>query len=211
MGFQMEHKNMNDFLNKATQESVANRGRHSIKYKHSRETDSFYNLSEEGIRALPEAAHRRKGQMRRDMKLRASTDDKTGQVTARIVKVPLGDHLHIFGAGDPYDIRISMNLEINLDRPGLDPNTLIEQPSADKPAAPSRKKDRLSYQHLVYHVDLTRVDVAGLPPKYELELELDSNQMRRQIELAKGNKNNAVADLVEGFVNNMTYLMRIPR
>ncbi|CAK3894176.1 mRNA-capping enzyme subunit beta [Lecanosticta acicola] len=208
---EIEHKNMNEFLNKATQESVASKGRQSIKYKHSRETDSFRNLSEEGMRALPEAAHRRKNQMRRDMKLRTSTDDKTGQVTARIVKVPIGEHLHIFGAEDPYDVRISMNLEVNLDRPGLDPNTLTEEASSDNPVAPNRRKDRLSYQHLAYHVDLTRVDVPGLPPKYELELEVDSNLLRKQIDRQKRNEASAVHDIVEGFVNNMTLLMRIQR
>ena len=156
-----------------------------MQYTHLHETDSFHALSPLGVQALPQALQRRRG--KREPRLRV-TKDKTG-VKARIVKIPI-DHLHIYNPKYRYDCRISINLEVNLDRPDLDPDSLIADDSSINPSDPNRKpvvnevprvKDRLSYKHLAYSVDLTKVEREGLGPTYELELEVDSNLLRQQM------------------------------
>lgn len=195
---------MNAFLNKTIQGSMQP-GRCPMAYEHIHETDSFGSLTPAGFAALPPTVHKHP-LPGRELKLR-TTIDKTGKVKARIVKVPLGD-LHIFNPSQGYDCRISMNLEVNLERPGLDFGELVEAPTAEKPAPPSRVKDRLSYKHLAYEIDLTRVEVRGLAPKYELELEVDALVLRRQMALMMEGKEHAFGDVVSGFLDNATFLMR---
>ena len=195
---------MNEFLN-ATLMASREKGRVPIDYKHLRETDSFRTLSNLGVQSLPEVA--RKRPIERELRLRTTVDDKTRQVKARIVKIPLA-HLHIFNPADPYDCRISMNLEVNMDRPNMDPEALVIPPTEERTAHRDRHKDRLSYQHLAYAVDLTRVDVNGLPPTFELELELDSVFLRQQMQLLKTGAPNAFGNVIESFLDNCTFLMR---
>lgn len=196
---------MNEYLNARTQESY-NPGRIAMRHSHPKEIDAFRTLSPIGIQALPLAFQRRG--LGREPRLRTTTDSKTGQITARIVKISLGS-LHIFNPNFDYDCRISVNLEVNLDRPDLHPDELIVDPTGAKPAAPDRKKDRLSYKHLAYSIDLTRVDTPGVDqPKYELELEVDGGLLRHHIRQRDLGQRNAVTDIVSGFVDNATFLMR---
>ncbi|KAK4508623.1 hypothetical protein PRZ48_002362 [Zasmidium cellare] len=205
---EQEHKFMNMFLNDAIKESGAP-GREKMVYEHLYEVDSFRALSKAGLAALPEAVHRRRPD--RDLKLRTTNNQKTGEVKARIIKVKLGEDLHIFGAGDPYDIRISMNLEINMDRPDFDPGLMTEEPSETKRAPPNRQKNRMSYKHLAYQVDLTRIDLENMPHKYELELEVNANVLRDQIARLEQRQPHAYTDVVDGFVSNMLMLMKVNR
>jgi hypothetical protein len=198
---------MNAYLNEALITSKSQKGRTAIDYTHIKETDSFRTLSKYGIGLLPQSAQKR---FRRELRLRTSTDQKTGQVTARIVKVKLAE-LQIHSPSDSYDCRISMNLEVNLDRPGIDVQALTEEPTHEKPAQPDRVKDRLSYKHLAYQTDLTRVDTKGLSPKYELELEVDANVLRQQKQLLQSGQENGFQAVVEGFMENLTLLMRQPK
>lgn len=195
---------MNNFLNATTQASHTP-GRVAIAYKHLFQTDTFATLSPAGIATLPHSVQKR-AQHGRELRLRTSRDTKTNQILAHIIKVPLGD-LHIQNPGEPYDCRISMNLEVNFPI-DIDINELIEPPSHDKPAPPERRKDRLSYKHLAYSVDLTKVESAGVAPKYELELEVDAAVLREQIERGKRGEDSAYTDVVSGFVDNATFLMR---
>lgn len=196
---------MNTFLNQAIQDSTRNPGRVPMQYNHPRETDTFRTLSAAGIQALPKAFQQRP--LGRELKLRTTTDHKTNQITARIVKIHIAD-LHIFNPQGDYDCRITMNLEVNLLRPDLHPDDLIDPPTGANPAPPDRRKDRLSYKHLAYSVDLTRVDVNGLAPKYELELEVDAGLLRAQMDLMQRGESHAFGDVVAGFLDNATYLMR---
>lgn len=201
------HKKMNAYLNKITE--LANTpGRTKVAYTHTHETDSFRTLNSAGMNLMPEALMKRN--TRRDLKLRTSKSDKTGAVTARIVKLPLSQ-LQIHSPHDSYDVRISMNLEVNLDQPDLDTYDITDNPTLDKPAQPERKKDRVSYKHLAYQTDLTRVDTPGLGPKYELELELDANKLREQKQLLATRQDNGFQAMVEGFMDNLTLLMRQPK
>lgn len=195
---------MNHFLNATTQASHAP-GRVHIDYKHHFQTDTFATLSQAGLASLPPTV--RKASLHgRELRLRTSRDTKTGQVIAHIIKVPLGD-LHIQNPGEPYDCRISMNLEVNFP-PDVNVDELIEPPTHEKPAPPERRKDRLSYRHLAYSVDLTKVESMGVAPKYELELEVDANVLREQMERSKRGQDSAYTDVVSGFLDNATFLMR---
>jgi len=200
-----EHQAMNQFLNSTTQES-RQPGRIHMQYAHKHETDSFATLSAAGYAALPEVA--RTKPRKHELRLRTTRDSRTGQVLARIVKIPLGN-IHIYNPNELYDCRISMNLEVSLDRPDLDFEALVKAPSEEKELLPSRKKDRLSYKHLCYSVDLTKVEVSGLAqPKYELELEMDPGKLREQMGKQSQGQPNGVADVVSGFLDNACFLMK---
>jgi hypothetical protein len=201
--FQPEHKAMNQFLNATLQASHVP-GRVPIIYEHLYQTDTFATLSPAGLAALPASVQKRP--VGRDLRLRTSRNTKTNEIVAHIVKVPLGD-LHIQNPCDPYDCRISMNLEVNFP-PDVDISELIEPPSHDRPSPPERRKDRLSYKHLAYSIDLTKVESHGVPSKYELELEVDANVLRQQIERGKRGLDTAYVDVVSGFLDNATFLMR---
>lgn len=202
------HRKMNEFLNRITKTAATTPGRKKIDYTHTRETDSFRTLNSAGLNMMPESLMRRGP--RRDLKLRTSKRDKDGAVTGRIVKLQLSQ-LQIYSPLDSYDVRISMNLEVNLDQPDLDTNDITDDPTPEKPAQPERKKDRVSYKHLACQTDLTRVDTPGLGPKYELELELDANLLRHQQQLLKFGQENGFQAVVEGFMDNLTLLMRQPK
>ena len=66
----------------------------------------------------------------------------------------------------------------------------------------------MSYKHLAYSIDLTKVESQGVPSKYELELEVDANVLRQQIERGKRGLDTAYTDVVSGFFDNATFLMR---
>lgn len=202
------HKRMNEFLNKITRDAATTPGRKKIEYTHTRETDSFRTLNNTGLSLMPETLMKRN--RRPDLKLRTSKRDKDGAVTGRIVKLQLAQ-LQIHSPLDSYDVRISMNLEVNLDQPELDTMAITDNPTHDKPAQPDRKKDRVSYKHLACQTDLTRVDTPGLGPKYELELELDANVLRHQQHLLASGQENGFQAVVEGFMDNLTLLMRQPK
>ncbi|CZT18511.1 uncharacterized protein RCC_04356 [Ramularia collo-cygni] len=202
------HKKMNEFLNRLTKDAATIPGRKKIDYTHTRETDSFRTLNDAGLKLMPEALMKRN--RRGDIKLRTSRRDKDGKVTGRIVKLSLAQ-LQIHSPFDSYDVRISMNLEVNLDQPDLDTLDITDNPTHDKPAQPDRRKDRVSYRHLACQTDLTRVDTPGLGPKYELELELDANVLRQQQKLLSSGQENGFQAVVEGFMDNLTLLMRQPK
>lgn len=206
IALQQEHQQMNKYLNMATQKSLQP-GRSQISYKHTYETDTFLPLSQAGVTALPQVIKQHAGQ-NRELRLRTTTETKTRTVTARIIKLKLAD-LHIYNPGESYDCRISINLEVNMNSPELDPELITTQPSGTQPPLPERRKDRLSYKHLAYQVDLTKVDVAGMPgSKYELEIEVDAKVLREQMALAVQGAANAYRDVVEGLLNDAVFLMR---
>lgn len=202
---------MNDFLNVAIQATMNNKGRVGMQYKHPKETDSFRALSAAGFAALPPSFKKIPSRQGRDLRLRTTTNEK-GQVTARIVKSHVAD-MHIFNPQYDYDCRITINLEANMNRPELAPFEDLVAPISDLGASykreqpPDRKKDRLSYTHLAYSIDLTRVDVPGLT-KYELELEVDASVLRQQIAAINEGRSSGYQAVVSGFLDNATYLMR---
>lgn len=205
---------MNNFLNTATKDSHLHQpGRVRIDYKHTHEIDEFRRLTDLAFKMLPPAVQKRP--LGREPKIRTTTDkpkngERAGPPKACILKIPLSN-LHIYNPRDEYDCRISMNLECNLLREGVDPYSLGAEPTAEKPAPPARKKDRMSYKHLAYQVDLTKVDVDGMPAKYELELEVDTSALRQQLVSLRQGQESGFTNIVEGFLDNTTFLMATTR
>jgi hypothetical protein len=200
------HRAANGLLNEETQRSNFSKGRVKINYAHPRETDSFETLSTVGLQALPLALQQRR-EPGRELRLRTSRDSNTGAVKARIVKVKIAD-IHIFNPRGQYDCRISINVEVNMNRPDLHPDDLVVRNG--KLRQPERKKDRLSYKHLAYSIDLTRVDVEGMQPKFELELEVDGGVLREQMQAVREQRDEGgFGAVVGGFLDNAVLLMRL--
>lgn len=203
-----QHKRLNEFLNQAVQESVTLPGRHRLDYKHRYEIDSFAQLSAAGFDALPRSALNYLDQARQP-RLRTSVNERapagTDPVIARIVKIRLAD-LDIFCPGSPFDCRISINIEVDMHRPGIDPTAIVE--GGDTKIG-ERKKDRLSYTHSVYSVDLTQVKSADGRKVHELEIEVDAKELREQAEREAAGQPSGFGDMVQGLVNNMLTLMSV--
>ena len=156
---QVQHKAFNQFLNEAVRQSnnrAPNRKpRIPMEYKHTRETDTFYELTQAGALALPPSIasglninprHANKS------KVRITTDQKTGKVLAKIIKTRLAD-IDIYSPRTLFDWRISVNVEMDYKGEMTD---LIEPQTRDGKQA-DRNKDRMSYKHLAYQIDLTQV------------------------------------------------------
>lgn len=105
-----------------------------------------------------------------------------------------------------------MNLEVNLqariDDGSLHIEDLIQPPPPGKPVAQPRIKDRMHYNHLAYDIDLTKVEVPGTEGSYELELEVDTAMLRTQMGKMGAGEDSAFPDVVRGFLENATFLMR---
>lgn len=85
-------------------------------------------------------------------KVRITTDQKSGEVLAKIVKVRLAD-IDIYSPRTPFDWRVSVNVEMDFKG---DMRELIE-PDKRPGKSGDRNKDRMSYKHLAYQIDLTQV------------------------------------------------------
>lgn len=113
-------------------------------YKHTRETDTLYGLSEQtGVQLHKSFAKKQK--------VRITTDDKTGEILAKIIKTPVAD-LHVYCPKSLFDWRISVNIEMDF---AGDMKDLVSMDKRD--VRGDRKKDRMSYKHLAYQIDLTQV------------------------------------------------------
>lgn len=209
---------MNTVLNAALRDSLSDPARIKMHYKHFTDIDSFRPLSPAGLQALPPSIRKRSDHSR-PPRLRTTVRHEKGRspyIAARIVKVNVAN-LQIYSPNDPYDLRISINVEVNLDRPDLAPEDLVvgDEDSPKEPPQPDRRKDRISYNHLAYQIDLTRVDVGGAAgtkgpkPIYELEIEVDAQLLRAQMRIAEeGGRECAYGDVVAGFWDDAVLLMR---
>lgn len=90
---------------------------------------------------------------RRNVRVRVSRDQKTKEVVGKIVKARVADlDLHIPMC--PMDCRISVNLEWDWDGPMEELDALA---ASQGERQPDRNKDRMTYTHGHYQVDLTQV------------------------------------------------------
>ncbi|KAF9450561.1 mRNA triphosphatase CET1 [Macrolepiota fuliginosa MF-IS2] len=138
-------------------------------------------------------------------KIRVTRDEKEGKVTECIHKIRLGD-LNIYSPKRNADWRVSVSLEVPKQHPiGT--------------ATHTRKKDRLSYSHEEFNIDLTQVTSstsAAAPAQklHELELEiarpdlLRSTAVRRGDERLPEHERSAFDELIRAFVNNARILVR---
>ncbi|KAH8085402.1 mRNA capping enzyme [Cristinia sonorae] len=138
-------------------------------------------------------------------KIRVTRDEKSGTVLACMQKVRLGN-LDIYSPKRAADWRVTVNLEIPVPPP-LGSPTL------------ARKKDRMSYSHEEFTIDLTQVTSTTSPNSkpeiiHELELELSRPDYLLSTAQNRGDPNaseverNAFDELIRAFVNNARILVR---
>lgn len=160
---QAQHKYFNDFLNdivKQTHPRAPGGGnRVQVHYKHRREVDRFFELPPELQARIPGCIRSRLGSRMKSVRARVTYDQKTHEVLAKIIKARVAD-LDIHFPQCPMDCRISINLEMNWDGPAEELEQLGNHPDRQ----PDRNKDRLSYTHGHYQVDLTQVTHAASGP-----------------------------------------------
>ena len=127
-------------------------------YIHKRECDTFHELSQAGMLNLPSSIRAQMNPRHDSAKVRITTDQKTGEIKAKIVKVRVAD-IDIFSPLTAFDWRVSVNLEMNFEG---DMKDLVEPTAAIEGKRPDRNKDRVSYKHLAYTIDLTQVTSADV-------------------------------------------------
>lgn len=160
---QAQHRSLNLFLNNALLNSQtpkaqpglvqpADQPRVPMSYVHTFESDSFFELPQSGVLGLPASIRAQLNPRHPKAKVRVTIDKKTGKEIARIIKVRVAD-LDVYSPRTPFDWRVSVNIEMNVDG---DSRARIEQSSMDG-KRPERNKDRMSYKHLAYQIDLTQV------------------------------------------------------
>jgi polynucleotide 5'-triphosphatase len=89
-------------------------------------------------------------------------DDKTGQVVECLEKSKLAN-LNVYSPNEEFDWRISVNSEVpcmcirggTVDR--ADTSACIAQVSPQETSTYARRKDRVSYKHSLFQIDLTQV------------------------------------------------------
>lgn len=187
-----QHRQLNQYLNaevtncagRAPHPSLPPHTYYPISYRHTYITDHSYSASEEARQAGLSHARRR-----------VSTDTKTGQVVAVVEKRKVGN-MNVHSPNSPFDWRISVNSEVpcefqdyrSLDIPWGGLATESSRPRSlscfgtGAPPGPHekptniRRKDRLTYKHSLFQVDLTQVQVpsaSGSDAKiHELEIEV---------------------------------------
>ncbi|KAA8648988.1 putative mRNA capping nucleoside-triphosphatase [Aspergillus tanneri] len=200
-----QHRAMNNFLNEAVKASIphSNQGRIPLSYAHKKERDTFYEVSPSD---LPPVI-RQNLNPRHKPRVRVTVDQRSGEVLAKIVKCRVAD-LDVYSPHTCVDWRISVNLEMSYE------GDVQHLPVIDgsRGRGGERNKDRMSYRHLAYQVDLTQVAKSESSKgdfEHELEIEVSAAEIRRQGQLAMaGDPKNQYEDLVKGFVDNIRVLAR---
>lgn len=82
-------------------------------------------------------------------------------------------------------------------------------------SAHDRIKDRMSYRHTAFQIDLTKVTSLKADKgrrgedTHELEVEVDTDMIRRQGKLTKQEVANGYEDVVKSFADNIRILARV--
>ncbi|KAL4400730.1 mRNA-capping enzyme subunit beta [Malassezia pachydermatis] len=188
-----QHASFNKLLNELVAYSTTLPEHERITYKHQKETDFFYDVQ---MQDTGETVH-----------LRVTRDSKTQSVKPNgvVTKQRIAD-LNVFCPARAYDYRISINTETPMPPP----------PDTCEPTY-SREKDRLSYAHQNYQVDLTQVLLPNKPhePNHELELEIRDATYFMQLAQDTRLRNPEMTqewspyeDQVVVFLNNIRLLIR---
>lgn len=140
-------------------------------YVHTHERDSFYELPPAQLHTLPKVLKEHVLHQRFKTKVRVTTDQRTGRVLNKIIKARIAD-CNVYSPMTRFDWRVSVNVEMPWKG---DVEGLVAMPGADVNGAGAgggdgvRLKDRMSYRHLAYQIDLTQVtDVSFFPPLLSL-------------------------------------------
>ncbi|KAF1833803.1 mRNA-capping enzyme subunit beta [Decorospora gaudefroyi] len=201
-----QHRRMNMYLNSQVHKSKnAAASRPLIDYRHTYETDLFYELDRPGFESLsPIVQHliRETGSRQR---VRVTRDKNTGEFLRAIIKHRIGN-LEISSPRTEWDYRIGINLEIEFSGPIDNLAPVVE--TGKTVESMQRQKDRMSYSWLgAYQVDLTQV-TQGTSKNHELELELDSAVLLAEADRARRKEANKFEGLINGMMNNLRVLSR---
>lgn len=198
-----------------------------VHYKHRREVDRFFELPMDLHGLVPAPVRARLGSRSRSIRVRVTYDQKTGEVLNKIIKARVAD-ISIHLPTCPMDCRLSVNLEMQWDG---SVEELEQHAKNQTERQPDRNKDRLSYTHGPYQIDLTQVTqtisdrvVSSTIPVYpsltnhfqgqrtekehELEIELASGILVDQGKRALEGKPHRYPELIEGFIDNVRLLAR---
>jgi len=185
-----QHKHFNTLLNDLKRKSCEPSHPSSpLEYKHVKLVDSFY---------APDNPSERE-------KIRVTREEKTGTVVEVTKKVRLGD-LNIYSPKRAADWRVSISLEVPVPHPVGTPTH-------------TRRKDRISYSHEEFNIDLTQVISnagPGASPEmlHELEVEIARPVFLLSTASKRGDPNvpeherNAFDELMRSFVNNSRILVK---
>ncbi|KZT60327.1 mRNA triphosphatase CET1 [Calocera cornea HHB12733] len=180
-----QHKSYNDLLNQRVQRFAHIPPSLHINYDHTRAIDEFYSIQSDEFK----------------VRLRVSKDEKTGKVVESVRKSRMGD-MNVYCPKWGFDYRISVNREFPHDPP----------PPQRRPEM-LRRKDRVSYSHQAYKIDLTQV--FPYPPgkdntiTHELEVEfLNPAALVRECGKRDRGEPSAFDEMVQVFLNNIRILIR---
>ncbi|KAI4527223.1 mRNA triphosphatase CET1 [Schizophyllum commune Loenen D] len=133
----------------------------------------------------------------RDRKIRVTRDERAdNRVVECVRKIKLAN-LEIHSPKWPVDWRVTVSLECPV-------------PLPDEPATHTRRKDRLSYKHEEFSIDLTQV----LATEHELELEILRPELIMSLAAKRGDPNaseverSGFNELIRVFVNNARILVK---
>lgn len=171
-----------------------------IAYSHPHEYDEFYELNEEGKRNLPPSILHWMNP-RHKPRVRRTIDEDSRQVKAQIIKSRIAD-LEVYNPQSDFDYRISISIESPWEG---DPGWLLEMTEEGR----DRQKDRMSYRHMAYQIDLTQVSYQHTTEKeHELEVEISTEMVRRELDNLKLQRPNRYEPLIRGLIDNMRILCR---
>lgn len=182
--------------------------------KHKREVDSQYTLTQTDISSLSPLVrnllHIRPG---RDptCRLRVTRDKDEKEILAKIIKHRIAD-LHVRSPRSKFDYRISINFEALWN--GDVETVILANGGTTRDDSKDRRKDRISYGHGPYQVDLTQVKLKGDDDKDEKEqgerasheLEVELNACTVTAEAQKGD--GPYEELVRGFLADIRTLLQ---
>lgn len=132
-----------------------------MKYRHTKERDTFHEVPLREMQALPPLVHKLLGNGNgngKKPKIRLTTDEN-GTVINKIIKCRVAD-LNVFSPGTVFDWRISVNLEMPYKGEVDEKSGGIGGGKGDgRGGGGERNKDRMSYECLdgKFTIDLTQV------------------------------------------------------
>jgi len=128
-------------------------------------------------------------------KLRLTVDERTGNVKASVIKERIAN-INVYCPRRKVDWRVSVNTE-----------TPVPPPVG--PPIYSRRKDRMTYTHQAFQIDLTQVNATSESAKTQHELEVEFRDAEEMMQLASLREHDwAFDELVRIFVNNVRILVR---
>jgi hypothetical protein len=170
-----------------------------MRYVHTVEWDEYYELNREGKAALQHMAHWLNPN--HTLKVRRTFNKKTQEMTAQIIKNRVAD-LDIYNPNDRFDYRISISLET----PWSGPEEHLSPPR-DGGGSGDRLKDRLSYKHRDYQIDLTQISHSdGRSQDHEVEIEINNQSFMDALGAARRQESDLYERCVGGFVDNIRIL-----